>query len=73
MIVGKGGVGSAGCGVKRFWGGLALGKLIWNVGLQGQPWLLSLAGGCRWGFQAVGLGQHRAVVALSRNGTALEE
>lgn len=45
MTVGRGGVGSAGCGVKHFWGGLDLGKLVWNVGLQGQPWLLGIADG----------------------------
>lgn len=56
LTVGKGGVGSAGCGVKHFWGGLALGKLMWNVGTaeaalapepcQGVPMGVS---GCRAG------------------------
>lgn len=52
--VGKGGVGPAGCAVKPFWGGLALGKLMWNVGLQGQPWLLGLAGAVDGDFRLSG-------------------
>lgn len=35
MIASKGGLGSAGSGVTNFLGGLALGKLKWNVGPHG--------------------------------------
>lgn len=60
LIVGKGGVGSAGCGVKHFWGGLALGKLIGMWDCRGSPGSWALLGVADGGFRLsgwVGTGQ----------------